>query len=58
MATNPGRDTLNMQVRESTKEKLRGIVDYEREHTNPNMSMTLVVELLILKRHKELKLGE
>ena len=47
-----------MQVREESKSKLKDIVDYERGRTNPNMSMTLVVELLIAQRHQELKLGE
>ena len=58
MPLNPGRATLNMQVREITKKKLNDIVDYERERTNPGMSMTSVVELLITKRHRELKLAE
>ena len=53
-----GRTQLNMQVREENKTKLKEITDYERERTNPNMSMTLVVELMITKRHRELKLGE
>jgi ferritin-like metal-binding protein YciE len=45
-----------MQVRIESKERLEQIKQHLRETTNPNASMTLVVEQLINKEHKRLKL--
>ena len=54
---NPGRATLNIQIREKHKEELKDIKQHYREKSNPNMSMTMVIELMIAEKHRKLKLA-
>ena len=51
-----GRTMINFQVRLETKTQLEAIKNYHRDRTNPNCSMTLVIEQLVAKEFKRLKL--
>jgi len=52
----PNRETLNMDIRTERKRQLEEIKSYHRDNSNPNASMTLVVEQLIAAEHKRLNL--
>ena len=51
-----GREPLTMQIRTERKRQLEQIREHHRADSNPNASMTLVVEQLIALEHKRLKL--
>ena len=58
MSINPGRATLNIQIRQEHKVQLQQLKNYYRDRINPNMSMTMVVELMIAEKHRKLKISE
>ena len=51
-----GRESTTLQLRTERKRQLEAIKDHHRSTSNPNCSMTLVLEQLIEKEHKRLKL--
>lgn len=51
-----GREPLTMQIRSEQKRQLEQIKEQQRDSINPNASMTLVVEQLVAKEHRRLKL--
>lgn len=50
----PSALTLNIQTK--SRMQLDALKTYHREHINPSTSMTLVIELLIAKEFRKLKL--
>ncbi len=52
----PGRTAVNFHVKTEIKGKLDGLADYHREHDRDYMSMTRILEQLITKEYKRLKL--
>lgn len=48
----------NLKLRPEYRKQLEGLQKHHREHTNPAMSMTFVMESLIAKEYKRLKLSD